>query len=151
MATDRWDPVLDLMQLKERVDDLFRDVLGRSGTLPEAQQPGIWHPSVDVWEQEGRYHLRVDLPGVQAADVTIEVDGGALRIHGERRPEASVPRDAYIRAERPDGRFALSIALPPSVDPGDIEARQKDGVLEVVLRRSSERPGARRRVDVKVS
>jgi HSP20 family protein len=151
MATDRWDPVHDLMSLKDRVDDLFRDVLGRSGTIPETQAPGIWHPPVDVWEQEGRYHLRVDLPGVLPADMTIEIDGGALRIHGERRPEASVPRDAYIRAERPDGRFALSIALPPTVDPGDVEARQRDGVLEIVLRRSGERPGVRRRIDVKAS
>jgi HSP20 family protein len=150
MAIDRWDPVRDLMHLRERVDDLFRDVLGRAGTVPEAETPGIWRPPVDVFEQEGRYHLRVDLPGVMASDVTIEVEDGALRIRGERRPEAAVPRDAYLRAERPAGRFALSIALPPSVGASDIEARQKDGVLDVVLRRAGERANERRRVDVKV-
>lgn len=149
MAVDRWDPVRDLLGLRERVDGLFQDVLGRSGAVPEAEAPGVWRPQVDVWEQPGGYQLRVDLPGLAAGEVTVDVDGGALRIRGERKSEALVPRETFLRSERPGGRFALSIALPPSVDPLGIEARQRDGVLEVSLKRRDARAPGPVRVDVK--
>ena len=149
MATDRWDPLRDLMHLRERVDGLFQDVLGRSGAVPEADVAGVWRPHVDVWEQAGRYHLRIDLPGVPPGEAVVEVDGGALRIQGERRTDGSVPRQTFLRAERPHGRFALSIALPPNVDPAGIEARQKDGLLEITLRRRDARTEGPVRVDVK--
>ena len=149
MATDRWDPVRDLLSLRERVDGLFQDALGRSGAAPEEDVAGVWRPPVDVWEHGGLYHLRVDLPGVPAGEVTVEVDGGALRIQGERRTDAPVPRESFLRSERKSGRFSLSIALPPSVDPAGIEARQKDGVLEITLRRRDARGDGPMRVDVK--
>lgn len=149
MAVEPDDPMRDLMRLRERVDDLFKDVLVRSGADDETIAAGAWRPPVDVWEQGDRYRLRVDLPGVAADDLTIEIEGGALRITGERGNGGVVPRDAYIRAERPSGRFALSIALPPSVDPQGVEAAQKDGVLEITLPRRAERARGRVRVAVK--
>ena len=149
MAVDRWDPVSDLRHLKERVDSLFQDVLGRAGTEAAPEVPGAWRPPVDVWEEGGSYHLRVDLPGVAPSDVSVEIEGGVLHLRGERRADGSVPAGEYLRAERPRGRFALSMALPPSVDPAGIEARQRDGVLEIALRKKRDDRAGRVRVELK--
>jgi HSP20 family protein len=149
MAVDRWDPVRDLRTLRERVDTLFQDVLGRAGTEAGPEGGGGWRPPVDVWEEGDRYHVRADLPGVAPGDVTVEIEGGVVHVRGERPGASSVPRENYLRAERPHGRFALSMSLPPSVDPQGIEARQKDGVLEIVLRKKREDRGARVRVELK--
>ena len=149
MAIDRWDPVSDLRHLKERVDSLFQDVLGRAGTEAAPEIPGAWRPPVDVWEEGGSYHVRVDLPSVEPADVSVEIEGGVLHLRGERRADGSIPHGEYLRAERPRGRFALSMALPTSVDPGGIEARQRDGVLEIVLRKKRDDRVARVRVELK--
>jgi HSP20 family protein len=148
MALDRWDPVRDLRTLRERVDVLFQDVLGRAGTDAGADGTG-WHPAVDVWEEGDRYHLRADIPGVAPGQVSVEVEGGVLHVRGDRPAGGNVGREAYLRAERPHGRFALSMALPPSVDPQGIEARQKDGVLEIVFRKKRDDRGTRMRVELK--
>ena len=91
MAVERWEPVGDVLQLRRRVDELFQDLLGRSGDSPDSDTPGVWRPPVDVLEQGDRYVLRVDLPGVLAADVTIEIEGGALRVSGDRRTDLGAP------------------------------------------------------------
>ena len=149
MAIDRWDPVRDLRHLRERVDTLFEDVLGRAGTEAGPAVPGTWRPPVDVWEEGDRYYVRVDLPGVAPGDVAVEIEDGALLVSGERRGAGSVPHDEFLRAERPHGRFALSMALPASVDPQGVEARQRDGVLEVVLRKQRDDRTGRLRVALK--
>jgi HSP20 family protein len=149
MAVDRWDPVRDLRNLRERVDTLFQDVLGRAGTDAGPVDGGAWRPPVDVWEEGDRYHVRADLPGVAPGEVTVEIEGGVVHVRGERSVSGGVPREAFLRAERPHGRFALSMSLPPSVDPQGIEARQKDGVLEIVFRKKRDDRGARVRVELK--
>ena len=149
MTVERWDPVTDLRHLKERVDTLFQDVLGRAGTAAGPEIPGAWRPPVDVWESGDNYHVRVDLPGVASGDVSVEIEEGVLHVRGERRTDGSIPRDEFLRAERPHGRFALSMALPASVDPRGIEARQRDGVLEILLRTKRADATGRVRVELK--
>jgi len=149
MAVERWDPVSDLRHLKERVDHLFQDVLGRAGTAATPEIPGAWRPPVDVWEEGDSYHVRVDLPGVASGDVSVEIEEGVLHIRGERRTAGSVPHGDFLRAERPHGRFALSMALPASVDSRGIEARQRDGVLEILVRNKRDERASRVRVELK--
>jgi HSP20 family protein len=149
MAVDRWDPVRDLRHLKERVDTLFQDVLGRAGTEAAPEVPGEWRPPVDVWEEGDCYQVRVDLPGVATGDVSVEIEDGVLHIRGERRTGGSVPRENFLRSERPCGKFALSMALPASVDPQGIEARQRDGVLEILVRNKRDDRASRVRVELK--
>ena len=149
MAVDRWDPVRDLRHLKERVDTLFQDVMGRAGTEATSDVPGTWRPPVDVWEEGEVYHVRVDLPGVVAGDVSVEIEADVLLLRGERRAGGPVPHGDLLRAERPHGRFALSMALPASIDPQAIEARQRDGVLEILLRKKRDDRASRVRVELK--
>jgi len=149
MTVERWDPVRDLRHLKERVDTLFQDVLGRAGTEAAPEIPGAWRPPVDVWQEGDSYRVRIDLPGVASDDVSVEVEDGALHIRGERRTEASLPREDFLRSERPHGRFALSMALPASVDSQGIEARQRDGVLEILVRNKRDERASRVRVELK--
>jgi HSP20 family protein len=148
MAVDRWDPVRDLRHLKERVDTLFQDVLGRAGTEAAPDVPGSWRPPVDVWEEGDSYHVRVDLPGVAQGDFSVEIEEDVLHVRGERRTGGSVPHGEFLRAERPHGRFGLSMALPASIDPQAIEARQRDGVLEIRLRNKRGERVSRVRVEL---
>jgi len=143
--SDRNDPVRDLVHLREKIESLFQDALGQSAVTAPA---GTWRPPVDVWAADDRYHLRIDLPGVTADSLTLEIEGGVLHVRGERRA-AEVPRDKMLRAERPHGRFSVAIALPPSCDPQGVEAHQRDGVLEIALRRVAPASAGRVRVTLR--
>lgn len=151
MAIQRWDPVQDLVRLRERLNSMFEEALARSGAPrePGGGEGGGWRPPTDLFEEPARWVARVDLPGIAPADVEIEVDGGKLRVRGERRMDLGVPREAYLRSERPQGAFELVLALPDAVDRDAIRAHHKDGVLEIDLPRRKDAPASRVRVDAK--
>ena len=134
MAIQRWDPLRELMELQQKMNHLFEQTLARSaGSDPEAAAGNAWKPDTDLFEDDDRYVLRADLPGVAAADVEIRIDDGTLTLRGERKMDDSVGRDAYLRVERPYGRFSVQMSLAPSVDPSAVQATHKNGVIEILL------------------
>jgi HSP20 family protein len=151
MAILRSDPLRDLLRLQETMNRMFEDALARSGGGADAESlvTSGWRPPVDIFEQGSQYVLRADLPGVPPDGVEIEVEGEALVLRGERKPDAAVGRESHLRAERPHGKFSIQITLPPSVERSAIRASQRDGVLEVVLPKKEERAAARLKIDVK--
>ncbi len=139
MAIQRWDPQRDLVRLQENVKQMFDEVLGRSSwqSSDERTTPADWKPPLDLLEEPGHYLLRADLPGVAASDVELRIENGNLLLYGERK----IDQAAYLRMERPTGRFSAQIALPPSVDRQNIQANHCNGVLEVLLpKRKEEAP-----------
>jgi HSP20 family protein len=135
MAIQRWDPLRDLRELQQKMNHLFDDAFSRSAG-PESVDPlttGGWKPSTDLIEEDDRYVLRCDLPGVAAADVEIRIENGTLFLRGERKIDAGISQESYLRVERPSGAFAVKIALAPSVDQKRVRAAQRNGVLEVLL------------------
>jgi HSP20 family protein len=143
MAIQRWDPLGDLVRLRDRMNELFEETLSRSGPADDkgSVEPTGWRPAVDLFEEPDRYLLRADLPGVAATDVDVQVEDGHLVLRGERRMDAAVQRESYLRVERPYGRFRTRIALPSSVDRDRIQARHRNGVLEVALPKKKEERG----------
>jgi HSP20 family protein len=140
MAIQRWDPARDVRELQQQVNRMFEDVLSRSAIHdgPEPLSASPWRPPIDLFEEPSRYVLRADIPGVLPTDVEVKVEGGRLLLRGERKLEGSVDREAYLRIERPSGRFSAQLALPPSVDRARIQANHRNGVLEVVLPKKAE-------------
>lgn len=92
-----------------------------------------WAPQLETFRKDGKLVLRADLPGLSKDDVEIEVDDDMLTISGERTDEFKDERDDYYRSERSYGRFCRTVQLPDGVNPDEIAASFKDGVLEVTL------------------
>jgi HSP20 family protein len=135
MAIQRWDPVRDLREIRRRMNRMFDDVASRdpgSGGAETVASSG-WKPPLDVFEDDDRFVLRVDLPGLTTSEVEIEVEDETLVLRGDRRQDPAVPSESYLRSERPHGRFVLQLALPPSIDRQKVAASQSAGVLEIVL------------------
>jgi len=128
MATlARWYPFSELADLRERLDRAFEDVAngGRGG----------WAPRMDLVEEDDRIVLRVDLPGVKAEDIDIDVQDDVLTVSGKHEESSEVEGERYVRRERRVGSFSRSIAMPKGADAGDVEATCENGVLEVVVPR----------------
>lgn len=97
-----------------------------------------WRPNVDVYENEGGYVLKADLPGMSKEDIKIDVNDGTLTIKGEKKLEEKTEKDNYVRVERSYGTFMRSFTLTDDVDTENIEATYKDGVLEITLTKKEE-------------
>ena len=128
MALVRWDPFRELTALQGEVNRLFSRAAG--GDVRERQS---WTPSIDVIETDGTIKLKVELAGMDPADISIEVQDNVLTVSGERRFEEEVKEDKYYRIERRYGSFSRSIALPQTIDEANIEASYENGVLEVCV------------------
>ena len=95
--------------------------------------PG-WLPSVDVREEEDRFVVHVDLPGVDKKDIEITAEKGVLTIKGERKSETRTGEARAIeRVERVAGSFLRRFTLPETAQADGITAKQVNGVLEVSI------------------
>lgn len=92
-----------------------------------------WRPAVDIKEEADRFVIMADLPGVDPGDIEITMENGVLSIKGERKAEIRDEKEGYKRVERVSGTFYRRFSLPDSADAERIEAKGKDGVLEVSL------------------
>jgi HSP20 family protein len=91
-----------------------------------------WLPDMDVFEQEGKLVMRLDLPGMRREDIEVAVEGDMLVVRGQRKEEEKeIKEENYYRAERAAGAFYRSIRIPEGTNPDAVEATYKDGVLEV--------------------
>src|SRR4029079_5092018 len=88
---------------------------------------------LSVWEDENAVHAEADLPGVDPAKLEITVtEGNQLTVQGERTlPE--IPGAAWVRQERPFGKFVRAVTLPSLVDADKVEARYEHGALKLTL------------------
>lgn len=127
-VTSSLSPWRDMDELFDRMFDLRRWMK----TWP-ATAEFEWRPATDVIETDKEIVLKAELPGVKKEDVSVELDGNALTIRGERKEEKEEKGRKLHRVERFYGAFMRSFTLPESVDAKAIKAEMKDGVLEVHL------------------
>jgi HSP20 family protein len=124
----------------------FNDEVNRYFSLTRADaanQEQDWMPAVDIHEEENRYLLIADIPGVNSEDIDITLDEGVLTVKGERNTETAVSEQGYRRRERTHGSFKRQFTLPDTVDTDSISASAKDGVLEITIPKQ-DKPEARK-------
>ena len=92
-----------------------------------------WRPAVDIKEEENRFLIEADVPGVDPKDIEITMENGVLTIRGQRTDEARKEGEGYTRVERVRGSFYRRFSLPDTADADRIEAHGKNGVLEITI------------------
>jgi HSP20 family protein len=135
MAMMQWDPHRELAALQERMNRLFTESLGR---WDREESYGSWVPAVDIHEEGDHLVLSAELPGMRREDIDISVENGTLTVKGERRRDAQVKEDSYVRVERHYGVFSRSFSLPTNVDTSAIRASYREGILRLVLPKAAE-------------
>lgn len=136
-----WDPFAELRQLQSQMNRMFE------GT-PRTASDGAW-PPVNMWLGDDSVVVTAEMPGVGVDDIDLTVRENTLIIAGKRTPPTEDENAAWHRRERPWGEFSRSIRLPLRVDPDKVQARAKNGVLEIEMGRpDAERP---RKISVKAA
>ena len=122
----RFDPFNDL------VDDLFRGFLLRP--LAFEGRAEVARMMVDVAETIGAYAVTAELPGVKKEDIQVTIDGAQVTLSAEvKREKEATEADRVLHTERTYGKVTRSFTLPQELDEAKVDARFKDGVLELTL------------------
>jgi HSP20 family protein len=128
----RWNSLQDLFAIQEKVNRLFEETIHRTELPDEGLDTAIWSPAADVYESTDEIVLNIELPGVRLEDVRLESLDGVLRVSGQRRPDDSREPREFVRMERIFGNFSREFPVPATLDPADIKATLRSGVLRVV-------------------
>ena len=108
------------------------------------QQHPRWVGPMDVVDSESGYQITIDLPGVDAEKIEIDVEDEAVLISADRVKSENAEGDQLLRTERRFGRFHRKVSLPKPVDREATTADYVDGVLTVTLPKAVEEPVSRR-------
>ena len=146
MNVTRYSPWAGNAHLGDEVRQVFERFFGDDDTDGSKVVTSNWTPRVDIKEEQARFVILADVPGVDPASIEIDMDNGILSIRGERAASAVAEGERFSRVERSHGAFYRRFALPDSADPEGIVANGRHGVLEIVIpKRAETRP---RRIQV---
>ncbi len=155
LAVDR-SPFAMVDEVRREMDRMFDQVLGgwNEPRMPSREQRGTsttaatWVPTMDVEETGEEIRLHVEMPGIPAEKLHVELTGDVLTITGERTDERRETDGVYRLAERRSGRFVRRLTLPEQLDADAISAAYENGVLLVTLPKRPE-ISRQRRIEVR--
>ncbi len=136
----KWDPKDELEELKQRMNELIKAVPFHGKRIMKEVGKGEWYPAVDMKETEEEIIVTAELPGLSESDVSVKATEMALELKGERKEikEVEDKKAGYLRRERSFGKFSRLLTLPKPIKPNKVEATFKNGVLKVVLPKTTE-------------
>ena len=137
MAIVRWQPLSELVSLREAMDKLFEDSFVRP-SLPTAFFGETMGAAVDMFQDDKEVVVKASLPGVKPEEVDISVTGDVLTLKGEHKEEEEVKEKNYFRKELRYGTFSRSLQLPVAVKSDKAEALFENGVLTLTLPKAEE-------------
>ncbi|MCA9688655.1 MAG: Hsp20/alpha crystallin family protein [Myxococcales bacterium] len=128
-----YDPFREVVALRRQMDRLFDDFL-LDDRAKRSRGPSGW-PAVNVIDTPTALIYEAELPGVKLDDIDVEVTASSFTLTGERKPD--VP-DGYAvhRQERRPIKFARTFTLPTEINPEQVKAVFRHGVLTVTLEKS---------------
>lgn len=127
MSMTRYDPWNIINQMNEILGSSSRNFDNSSMATSK------WAPAVDILEEQDKYVINADLPGVKTEDIEVSMENGVLSIKGERREEAKEEGKNYSRIERIYGTFHRQFSLPDIADSDNIQASYNNGVLKLCI------------------
>lgn len=123
----RYDP------MNELVDDFFKGFFVRPLGY-ESRDAVAPRMKVDVAEKNGAFLVTAEVPGVKKEDIHVSVDGAQVTLEAEVRQEREAGKDERVlHVERAYGKATRSFSLPQEIDEARVEAKYRDGVLELTL------------------
>jgi HSP20 family protein len=131
----RWEPIRDMMSLRQAMDRLFEDDFIR---LPHLRVNGAGGFPIDVYQDKDNLVVKAALPGVKPEEVDITVADNILTISGEHREEQETNEEDYLYRESYYGTFSRSLALPIKVKGDKAEAAFEEGVLTLTMPKADE-------------
>ncbi|MBI1944265.1 MAG: Hsp20/alpha crystallin family protein [Deltaproteobacteria bacterium] len=141
MSIIRWDPMRELEDMQRRFQSYFStpntSTPSFGSFLNEQLSSPQWLPACDISETPEAYSVHAELPDMRKEDIKITVQDGLLTLMGERKMEKEEKNKRYHRVERSYGRFQRSFTLPTAVDENKVTATYRDGVLNVLVPKST--------------
>lgn len=131
MALIRWQPFQEMTSLQRDMNRLF-DSLSPMQEEDMIQKMSF-SPAAEMEETENAIHLKIEIPGMEAKDLDVQVTKEAVMISGERKSESKSEKNGMTRSEFRYGRFSRTIPLPTRVDNTNVKGDYQNGILKLEI------------------
>ncbi len=134
MALIRYNPWQEMNSIQRQLNRLFDDAL----TSNDGDDFGNFSriPAAELTEADDALHLKLEVPGMSAEDLDIQVMVDRVAISGERKSETKSEENGRTRSEFRYGKFQRVIPLPVQIQNTNVTADYKDGILNLTLPKS---------------
>ncbi len=127
----------ELVRFRDEMDNLFNRFFDMD--FPISRRlfgDTAWAPRVDVSEGKGEITVKAEIPGCDAKDIDVKLEGRLLTISGEKKQEKKEKEENFHRVERTYGSFSRMVELPGEVEQEAIDGTYKKGVLNLVFKKT---------------
>jgi HSP20 family protein len=144
MAIVRYNPWQEMNSLQRQLNRLFDDVMTPNLGSEFGNVDRI--PAAELTETEDAVHLKLEIPGMEAKDLDVQVMVDRVSISGERKSETQteekgvtrLSEGVFFRTEFRYGKFQRVIPLPTRIQNTNVTAEYKDGILNLTLPKAEE-------------
>jgi HSP20 family protein len=134
----RYTRPADLFDWNRMLDNFFDEPVWNTQT-----------PAVDVKEEEKRYLMEVELPGLTDKDIELKVEDSILTLSSKKEESKEEKKNGYLLRERRSAEFCRTFVLPQDAERAEVKAEFKNGLLLVDIPKKPE--AQPRKIDVKVN
>jgi HSP20 family protein len=135
MAIQRFEPLREMISLRDAMNSLFQESFVRPGGL---MGEGAAILPLDLAENENEFIVKASMPGVKPEDVQITAQGDTLTIRGEVKEEQEKKDERYHLRERRVGQFMRTVTLTTPISADKAQANFENGVLTLILTKAEE-------------
>lgn len=134
MSLIRWQPFSEIDNLQKEMNRMFDSLAPRDTD----RLGSAFVPAAEMEETPDAVHLKLEVPGMEAKNIDIQVSAEAVSISGERKSESKTEEKGMTRSEFSYGSFRRVIPLPTRVENTNVNAEYKDGILNLTLPKAEE-------------
>ncbi|QHG14988.1 Hsp20/alpha crystallin family protein [Nostoc sp. ATCC 53789] len=129
----RYNSAQDFNTLESYINGLLGDT-----KVPSAQfeKGSVKVPAAELQETDDAIYLKLELPGLEAKDLDIQVTEDTVHISGERKSETKTQNNSTTKSEFYYGKFQRVIPLSARVQNTNVTANYKNGILNLTLPKS---------------
>lgn len=128
-----YGPLVELSRLQSELNRLFSLFVESNKSVTSGSS---WDPNVDILDDGENVRVLIELPGIEAEDVSLTIRGRVLTARGSKRGRIRTREGIrFFCMERYFGAFVKSVPLPRPVNTHRAVAKLKNGVLEIVFPR----------------
>ena len=106
---------------------------------------------IDIKEFEDKYVVKVEMPGIDRQDITLDLHKNSLKIDAEKKMEKETNDDKkkYHKSEFRYGKYSRTVYFPADVDMDKCDAKLKNGILNIELQKLEKEEDKQKKIEIK--
>ena len=142
--SSRRNPFEELERMFDRLSREFEEATSQWGERDWELFGTGREAAVDLVDEDDRFVVTIDVPGFERDEIDLRVAEGTLWIECERSSAEEEEGETYLRRERRRASMRRSVRLPAPVEPDEVTAKLKNGILTVTVPKAEPASESRR-------